>query len=244
MKRLTSLSLAVVLSGSLLAGCAGGSDPKNEGGQASPQSSGEVYENGLPKNEKVTLKVGFFMGGYGREWFDYAVKSFKEKYPNVSFDVTASADMKNMIQTKVSANNDADMFDIFNTTPPAGAQGIVSLAEAGKLEPWDELFDKKLPDAPDKTVKELILPGMYESFTRVNGKVYEFASSSSFGGLFYNKTLFEKTAGTRIRKHGRSLPSFWPTSRRRESPRLRSRAFTRTITTGPSDRRKCLNWPI
>ncbi|MEY9095877.1 extracellular solute-binding protein [Paenibacillus sp. RC84] len=192
MKRLTSLSLAVVLSGSLLAGCAGGSDPKNAGGQASPQSSGEMYDNGLPKNEKVTLKVGFFMGGYGREWFDYAVKSFKEKYPNVSFDVTASADMKNMIQTKVSANNDADMFDIFNTTPPAGAQGIVSLAEAGKLEPWDELFDKKLPDAPDKTVKELILPGMYESFTRVNGKVYEFASSSSFGGLFYNKTLFEK----------------------------------------------------
>ncbi|MDQ0873518.1 N-acetylglucosamine transport system substrate-binding protein [Paenibacillus sp. V4I3] len=97
-----------------------------------------------------------------------------------------------MIQTKISASNDNDMFDIFNTTPPSGAQGIISLAEAGKLEPFNDMFDKKLPDVPGKAIKELMMPGLAESFTKVNGKVYEFATSSSYGGLFYNKSLFEQ----------------------------------------------------
>ncbi|WP_284645703.1 extracellular solute-binding protein [Paenibacillus silviterrae] len=190
--KLTSLSLVFALSSSVLAGCAGGAQEQQPAAQPGTNSKAEVYDNGLPKNDKVTLKVGFFMGGYGREWFDNAVKSFTAKYPNVSFDVTASADMKNILQTKISAGNDNDMFDFFNTTPPAGASGIVSLAEAGKLEPWDDLFDRKLPDSPTKSMKEMLLPGMFESFTRVNGKIYEFATASSFGGLFYNKTLFEK----------------------------------------------------
>ncbi|NRF92864.1 extracellular solute-binding protein [Paenibacillus frigoriresistens] len=189
--KLTALSLAVAMSGSLLAGCTGKTE-KPSASQPQNQTKEDVYENGLSKTEKVTLKIGFFMGGYGREWFDYAVKSFQAKYPNVSFDVTASADMKNMIQTKVSAGNDNDMFDIFNTTPPSGAQGIISLAEAGKLEPFDDMFDKKLPDVPGKAMKELMMPGLAESFTKVNGKVYEFATSSSYGGLFFNKTLFEQ----------------------------------------------------
>ncbi|KRF06889.1 ABC transporter substrate-binding protein [Paenibacillus sp. Soil766] len=187
--KLTALSLTVAMSGSLLAACSSGNTQQNQVAQTQPSASAEVYENGLSKNEKVTLKVGFFMGGYGREWFDYAIKSFTTKYPNVSFDITASADMKNTIQTKIAAGNDNDMFDIFNTAPTSG---IVPLAEAGKLEPLDDLFNKKLPDVPDKTVKDMILPGMFESFTRVNGKVYEFTTASSFGGLFYNKTLFEK----------------------------------------------------
>ncbi|CAN7562258.1 ABC transporter substrate-binding protein [Paenibacillus sp. LjRoot56] len=189
--KLTALSLAVAMSGSLLAGCTGKTENPSAT-QPQNQTKEDVYENGLSKTEKVTLKIGFFMGGYGREWFDYAVKSFQAKYPNVSFDVTASADMKNMIQTKVSAGNDNDMFDIFNTTPPSGAQGIISLAEAGKLEPFDDMFDKKLPDVPGKAMKELMMPGLAESFTKVNGKVYEFATSSSYGGLFFNKTLFEQ----------------------------------------------------
>jgi N-acetylglucosamine transport system substrate-binding protein len=176
------------MTGSLLAGCASKGEE-----QASPTQSPaqvEVYsDNGLPKNEKVTLKVGFFIGGYGRDWFDYAVKSFTTKYPNVNIDITASSDMKNLLSTRISAGKDEDMFDLFNTQP---AGGIVSLAEAGKLETFDDLWDRKLPDVPNKTVKELTMEGMYESSTLINGKRYEFATASSFGGLFFNKTLFEK----------------------------------------------------
>ncbi|MGN7358501.1 ABC transporter substrate-binding protein [Paenibacillus sp. SAF-054] len=195
MKR--SMIVAAVLSLTMLAGC-GGNSGKNEAGSGTTSagsdkpgvsSEAEVYENGLPKNEKVTLKVGFFVGGYGREWFDYAVKSFTEKYPNVKVDITASADMKTILSTKISAGKDKDMFDLFNTDP---AGGIVGLAEAGKLEPMDDIWEYPLPDVPDKKVKDLMMPGMYESTQLINGKRYEFTTASSFGGLFFNKKLFEE----------------------------------------------------
>ena len=155
LKRFMSTGVAAALSLAMLAGC-GGNSGKNEAspsttpaGSDKPGVSAavETYENGLPKNEEVTLKVGFFVGGYGREWFDYAVESFTAKYPNVKVDITASADMKTILSTKISAGNDNDMFDLFNTDP---AGGIVGLAEAGKLEPMDDIWEYPLPDVPDK----------------------------------------------------------------------------------------------
>lgn len=177
----------------VLAACGGGGGAAEETTQpetTEPAASApETYENGLPKDEKVVLKVGFFMGGYGRDWFDYAVKSFTEKYPNVSFDITASADMKNLLSTKISAGDDEDMFDLFNTQPPGG---IVPLAEAGKLEPMDDIWEYPLPDVSGEKVKDRMLPGMFESTPLIDGKSYEFTTASSFGGLFFNKTLFEE----------------------------------------------------
>lgn len=194
--QLLTIGLTTMMTFTLLAACSGNNsnNSKNNNNTVAPASStpaleAAVYENGLPKDEKVTLKVGFFVGGYGRDWFDYAVKSFTAKYPNVTVDINASADMKTILSTKISAANDKDMFDLFNTTPSGG---IVSLAEAGKLEPLDDIWDYKLPDVPDKTVKDLMMPGMYESTTLIGGKRYEFATSSSFGGLFFNKKLFEE----------------------------------------------------
>jgi len=200
MKRVMSTGVAAVLSLTMLAACSGNGG-KNEpspsttpAGSDKPAATAEadVYENGLPKNVEVTLKVGQQVGGYGREGFDKMVASFTEKYPNVKFDVTASSDMKTILSTKISANNDKDMFDLFNTAPSGASGGIVALAEAGKLEPLDDIWDFKLIDMPDKTVKDLSMPGVYESTPQIQGKRYEFAIYTSFGGLFFNKKLFEE----------------------------------------------------
>lgn len=186
--------VAAALSVTMLAACGG--NGRGTPGTASPEPDGsqqteevELYDNGLPKNEEVTLKVGYFVGGYGRDWFDAAVDSFTEKYPNVKIDITASPDMKTILSTRISAGNDNDMFDLFNTTP---AGGVVALAEAGLLEPMDDIWDYNLPDVPDKTVKELSMPGMFESTPLIQGKTYEFAIFTSFGGLFFDKKLFEE----------------------------------------------------
>ncbi|NMO94268.1 ABC transporter substrate-binding protein [Paenibacillus lemnae] len=193
-KRWMSSGIAALLSIAMLAGC-GGNSGTNEGasgttpGSDKPGAEVELYENGLPKNEEVTLKVGLFVGGYGRDFFDNAAESFKAKYPNVKLDITASADMKTILSTRISAGNDKDMFDLFNTEPSGG---IVGLAEAGKLEPMDDIWEYPLPDAPDKKVKDLMMPGMYESTPLIQGKRYEFTTASSFGGLFFNKKLFEE----------------------------------------------------
>lgn len=193
MKKLSILGMTLLLMSSILAACGGG----DKGGQTASEGetpsgqkpAGETYENGLPKDEKVTLKYGFFQGGLGREWMDDAIKSFTAKYPNVKIELTASPDISNILSTKISAGNDNDMFDMFNRDP---AGGVVTLAEAGKLEPMDEMWERKLTDTPDKTVKDAMMDGFYESANRINGKSYAIPTSGSFGGLFFNKKLFEE----------------------------------------------------
>ncbi|CAM3404205.1 hypothetical protein [Marinicrinis lubricantis] len=95
-------------------------DPANTNGNGGNQvEEEEVYaENGLPKHTEVTLKVGFFRAGMGQEWFDYAMDTFKEKFPNVSFDVISSPNISDIIGTKISSQDDEDMFDLFNGNPP------------------------------------------------------------------------------------------------------------------------------
>lgn len=163
------------------------------GQSASPAGSNldNVYpENGLPKDQKVTLKFGFFEGGMGREYIDYAIDSFKKKFPNVSFEVVYSPKIGDVINAKISAGDDADMFDLFNGSIPGGIEPLVA---AGKLEAQDDLWDRKLYDLSGKTLKEMALSGTSEAaVARVNGKLYALPIAGSGNGLFFNKTLFEK----------------------------------------------------
>ena len=163
-------------------------DSVNESQGANADTSQDVYENGLPKDEEVTLKYGFFEGGLGRDWVDNAIETFEEKYPNVTIDILASPDISQILSTRISAGDDEEMFDLFNRNPSGG---IVSLAEAGKLEPLDEIWDRPLPDA-DATVKEMMMNGLFESVDRINGVSYQIPTSASVGGLFFNKKLFEE----------------------------------------------------
>src|SRR5690606_1709255 len=135
------------------------------------------------KKEEVTLKYGFFEGGLGRDWVDYAIETFEEKYPNVTIEIQASPDMSQILSTRISAGDDEEMFDLFNRQPKGGA---VSLAESGKLEPLDDVWDMALPDV-DKNVREMMMDGLYDSVNRIDGVSYEIPTSASVGGLFFNK---------------------------------------------------------
>ncbi len=121
----------------------------------------EVYEeNGLPKNEKVTLKIAVFEGGMGREWCDYAMDTFETKFPNVKFEPVYSPKIGTIIQTKIAANDDADMFDLFLER---GGVSILELILNKKLVPQESLWEHKLYDTPDKTLKDIALEGIYET---------------------------------------------------------------------------------
>src|SRR5690625_3891007 len=76
------------------------SSEKEEG-----DSADGTYENGLPKDEEVTLQYGFFEGGLGRDWVDYAIETFEEKYPNVTIQILASPDISQVLSTRISAGD-------------------------------------------------------------------------------------------------------------------------------------------
>ncbi|MFD0716199.1 ABC transporter substrate-binding protein [Paenibacillus sp. GCM10027626] len=204
-KRKTSLQFALIclLIVGLLSACAGVNNAGNgdKGGKqgaangdsnanntAEPEA--DVYaENGLPKDEKVTLKFAYWENGGGREWIDYAIETFTAKFPNVSFDVTYSPTIETIIATKIAANNDQDMYDIFSTS--IAGEGIhQSLAEAKKIEPQDDLWDRKAYDS-DKTLREL-QSGVNEGSGRIEGIMYSLPTTQSITGLFYDKNRFEE----------------------------------------------------
>lgn len=170
---------------------AGANEP--EATDAAQQGDVAVYpENGLPMEEKVTLKMGFFESGMGREYIDYAMDTFKQKFPNVSFEVTYSPTIKTIIGTKVSANNDEDMFDLFNDRVPTGSMGMAILAENGKLESQEDLWDRALYDGGGQTIKQLLIDGTFNTVERLHGVNYAIPNSGSGTGLFFDKKLFEQ----------------------------------------------------
>lgn len=201
MKAVT-IVLALVMTMSLLGACSSANN-SGSGATASPEASKTPSEsapvaseettypeNGLPVNEKVVLNIGFFEGGAGREWFDYAMDTFTEKFPNVTFDVTSSPTIDTILGTKIAANNDSDMFDLFTAGSLPG--GIAALVKEGKLEPQEDLWDHKAYDGNGKTLKELALNGGFESAPRVSGVTYGLPNSGTSAGLLYSKDLFEK----------------------------------------------------
>ncbi|WNQ10676.1 extracellular solute-binding protein [Paenibacillus aurantius] len=184
-----TLACVLTLITSSITACSSSKPSSDTEASGTPGAKSDVYENGLPKDQKVTLKIGNFEGGMGREWFDYAVKTFKEKYPNVSIDVNSSPNISQITQTKIAANDNEDMFDLFSGSIPGG---ITSYAESGMLEPQDDLWDRKASDGKGKTLKELAFSGTFESTQHTLGKVYSFPIAGSGSGLMYNKTLFEE----------------------------------------------------
>lgn len=174
----------------------GGSKPQEPAGaSANPGASGDtanVYaENGLPKDQKVTLKFAYWENGMGREWIDYAIDTFKKKFPNVSFDTTYSPTINTITGTKIAAGSDNDMFDIFSYSLPSPADSV-NLAKGGKLEPQDDLWDRKAYDGNGKTLRDLAQAGTADTNDKILGKTYAMPIVVSGTGLYFNKALFEK----------------------------------------------------
>ena len=153
--------------------------------------SGEVYpENGLPKNKKVTLSIIYPVMGFGKEYFEYGVKTFQEKFKNVKLDVRyieGGNDAYNQIvKSAIQSGNDDEMYDwIYSFT------NGVTLMSQGKLETQDELWERSVYDRPDLKMKDVIIAEKEAVFNYFN-HMYVVPSGSHIYGIYFNKKLFKK----------------------------------------------------
>ena len=198
LKRIGVFALSMVIVVSALAGCSGGA-PKSSSSQAAPAASlsesveSDTYENGLSRTEKVILNFAIHDAGVGTAYFDETLKLFQSLYPNVEVNVTKSADIQTIIQTKIAAGDDDDMFDLFNN--PNNRDELI---QAGALEPCDEMWDWEFHDTPGVKIKDLAVPTTVE-FSYLSGwpdgekHVAQFpCHGGNYAGIFYNKGLFEE----------------------------------------------------
>jgi len=204
LKKVSLLLLSVMMTVTALSACS--SKSENQGNKTNtttntstkntnatpPESSNqdEKYENGLPKNEKVTLKVGVWESGTGRAWMDKAVKDFTEKYPNVSFDITATPTLSTILEPKIAAGDDNDMFDFFMPNFTAGDQ-FARLIAADKLEQQDDLWDRELSDSGGKKLRELISKDAYDAALSL-GMTARVPIVGYTAGLFFDQKLFDE----------------------------------------------------
>jgi N-acetylglucosamine transport system substrate-binding protein len=152
-----------------------------------------VYaENGLSKNQKVTITIGFADQGNGRIWYDNGVKAFEQKFPNVTVKTQYSATMDQIVKTKLAANDDSGMFNYFFV----GTNGWTGVVKAGKAATLEDLLQRSPYDAPGKKLTDVLLPGLEKAMTRYSdGHLYSIPSLPSsiyVGGLYFNKTLFDQ----------------------------------------------------
>lgn len=153
--------------------------------------SGEVYpENGLPKDKKVTLSAIFPVQGTGRDYFDYAIKTFEEKFPNVKITVRyieGGIAYAQVIQSLLKAADDKEMYDW------AHNYGVSKnmLISQGKLEPQDEIWERTLYDRPDVKVKDVVMADKVEVFGP-DRHMYIVPQSGSIYGIYFNKKMFRE----------------------------------------------------
>lgn len=195
--RKISLVLGVIMIFTALYGCGGNEAAKN--GETTTAASvattapgdteSNVYpENGLPRDQNVTLRVAFWESGNGREWFDTITEAFMQKFPNVKIEITASPSIGTITKPRIAANNNEDMFELF----AGSGAGVPQLIEAGKCEPVEDLWNRSPYDTPDKTLKDLIYEGIYETLPVVDGVRFELPWSISITGMFFDQALFDK----------------------------------------------------
>ncbi len=196
-KSLLSASAIMLLAASL-AGCGGKNNQSNPSAQPSesanasipPSTQANVYpDNGLPK-DPITLTMGFWEAGSGRAWMDFAVKKFTEKYPNVTFDITSTPTLETILEPKIAAGDDKDMFDIFFPRF-SGTGQKEKLIAAGKVEPLDDLWNRELPGESDKKLRSVISDDAYESAVSL-GYTAILPVAGYTSGLFFDQKLFDE----------------------------------------------------
>ncbi|MFA6309158.1 MAG: extracellular solute-binding protein [Clostridia bacterium] len=146
-----------------------------------------LYSNGLPKYRNVNLKLAFFKAGAGDSWMRYAISTFQKKFPNVKIKITSDPSIDLAIGTKISAGNNADMFDMFSSARLVWED----YADNNKLLRLDDIWDRAPYDRSGKALKNIVYPGAYkyQMYKRL-GHVYSVPYCLDYTGLFFQKEYF------------------------------------------------------
>lgn len=186
-KKLVTVLTAMVTAVSLLAsGCGSKDEPKEEPAATTEQTDDAAAADDATdgadtaSDEDVTITM-LFSGVAADDDFETVLlpKLIKEKFPNVTMEVTKLPDDQyyTALKTKLASGECPDI--VLVQPKYAGANSVIELAKAGYLL-----------DISDLKALELAGGAAAEAFT-YDGKVYGMAQGVSILGTYYNKDMFE-----------------------------------------------------
>lgn len=177
MKRIISSLIILAMSVTMLIGCGNSS---GTGSKSDTSSSKAVSSSGaseatqtVASAEKVNLKL-FHGKQEAKDTFDQIIKSFNQKYPNITVEQElVTNEPSSVLKARLATGEIPDIFS-------CGTE-VMDIAKGGFLtELTNEAFLKNiLPD----TLKS-------RTFTDTDGKIWAMPIDGSCIGIFYNKKMF------------------------------------------------------
>lgn len=197
-KKLVAMSLVGVLAISVLGGCGKKSSNTDSPVESGTNSDASVDTEKPDDAEPVTLKLITWTNAATTDVLDALNKSFTEKYPNITVEITAvdSATYPQLVQTRVAAG-DVDII--------AQQQFIANPDYTKGLDkpPFQQYIENG--DFLDLTDQEFVKnwdANAIADSASFEGKVYALPMSrTSYNGIFYNKKMFEE--------NGLAVPQTW-----------------------------------
>lgn len=154
--------------------------------QNQPKDKAVESNNGASKTEEQILDISWFEGGNGREYIEYAIEKFQEKYPDVIIKTDINPKNADTLRPRFVAGNPPDVI-----MANYSQLDYFALIADGQLAPIDDILASPAPGDESKTLEELFVPGILDR-GESNGKRYILPGFVHYYGLWYDEAVFSK----------------------------------------------------
>lgn len=143
-----------------------------------------------PDNEPQgkELDISWFEGGNGREYIEFALEKFQEKYPDVVIKTDIGPKNADTLRPRFVAGNPPDII-MANYSD----LDYFALIADGQLAPIDDVLASPAPGDETKTLKDIFVPGILDRGEN-NGKNYILPGFVHYYGLWYDGALFDENS--------------------------------------------------
>ena len=160
-KRIVSLLLCLVLVLSIgLTACT----TNNAGDNLANEPDKTNNDTSNKSNEVETLEISWFEGGSGRDYVDFAIEKFKEKYPDVKIITDIGPKNAETLRPRFVAGNPPDVI-----MANYSELDYFALIADDQLAPIDEVLASPVPGNESKTLEDLFVPE-YLTEVKATGK--------------------------------------------------------------------------
>ncbi len=175
--RLTAIGLTVAMTFGM-AGCGQKEEKKEESGKVTFTYSSDEK----PLTGELELQI--FVGGFGSEWWEYAIEKFQEQNPDLEITAHLDANINAQMKTRWAKDNPPDFVFLDGTNLP----GETWMAE-GKLMDLSDIYENGNVYGTDEKVKDKIREGLVNTYKDTDA-VYQMPFALSTYGMWYDETLF------------------------------------------------------
>jgi N-acetylglucosamine transport system substrate-binding protein len=181
LRRAAAAGVLVVPAGAVLSACA----TSGGGGNQNVGTTKKSTSNPLGVKPDAPLDVFIFKGGYGDDYAKYDESLYSKAFPKAKVHHSSGQQLGQTLQPRFVGGNPPDVID----NSGAGNLDVATLVAKGQIQDLSAMFNSPSVDDPNTTVKDSLLPGVYDSGL-FSGKPFILNYVYTVNAIWYSKTLF------------------------------------------------------